>query len=101
MVMPTQQLLIQIALVVLMGYGTKRAFDLRASDSKGLGVRFIQILAVIMIPPTILILALEGMLKGEGIGTALGVLMGYTLSGILKPVPGKAKETGAKEKSSN
>jgi hypothetical protein len=53
----------------------------------GIGVRMIQLIAVLMLVPTITVLALEGCLTGEGTGTLLGAIVGYALGGITAPVP--------------
>jgi hypothetical protein len=57
----------------------------------GIGVRMIQLIAVLILAPLIAILALEGKLSGEGTGTLLGAVVGYALGGIAGPVP---KERG-------
>src|ERR1700689_1043228 len=51
-------------------------------NHKGIGARIIQLCVVVLIFPTILILGLEKVLTGETLGTLLGGVMGYVLSGI-------------------
>lgn len=53
----------------------------------GIGVRLLQLVALLVIVPVIGILALEGVLSGEGAGTLLGAVVGYALGGISAPVP--------------
>ncbi len=48
----------------------------------GIGARTIQFTCISLIIPCIIILALEGILKGETIATIIGGLIGYVLSGI-------------------
>ena len=48
----------------------------------GIGARIIQLTCVSFLIPTIIILSIEGILKGETVGTLLGGLAGYVLSGI-------------------
>jgi hypothetical protein len=52
------------------------------SGSKGLGARVIQLCSVIMLFPAILILGLEKVLDGATLGTLIGGLVGYALSGV-------------------
>jgi len=54
---------------------------------RGVGARFIQLIAVLVILPLIGILTLEGKLSGETAGSLIGVAVGYTLSGIERAVP--------------
>jgi hypothetical protein len=53
----------------------------------GIGVRMIQLIALLILGPLIAILALEEKLSGEGTGTLLGAVVGYALGGIAGPVP--------------
>jgi hypothetical protein len=53
----------------------------------GIGVRLIQLTAVLTLVPTIAVLGLEGVLNGEGVGALLGAIVGYALAGISEPVP--------------
>ena len=53
----------------------------------GIGVRMIQLVAVLILAPLIAVLSLEGTLSGEGTGTLLGAIVGYALGGITSPVP--------------
>jgi hypothetical protein len=63
------------------------------TSPKGIGVRIIQLLGILLLVPLIGILALEGKLNGDTTGALLGVAIGYTLSGIEKAVPSnKTKE---------
>lgn len=54
---------------------------------KGIGVRMIQLIALLVLVPAIVILALECRLTGEGTGTILGAIVGYALGGITAAVP--------------
>jgi hypothetical protein len=53
----------------------------------GIGVRVIQLIAVLILVPTIAVLGFEGILTGEGTGTLMGAIVGYVLGGITAPVP--------------
>jgi hypothetical protein len=53
----------------------------------GIGVREIQLIALLILVPAIAILSFECKLSGEGTGTLLGAIVGYVLSGITSPVP--------------
>ena len=54
----------------------------RFAGDRGIGARAIQFLAVAMLIPAILILALENILDSSTVGTLIGALTGYLLSGI-------------------
>lgn len=54
---------------------------------RGIGVRMIQLIAVLILVPVIAILAIEGYLTGEGAGTIMGAIVGYALGGITAAVP--------------
>jgi hypothetical protein len=51
-------------------------------DWRGIGVRVIQLTAVVLLFPLILILGLEKVLDSSVMGTLIGGLVGYLLSGI-------------------
>src|SRR5437660_528144 len=53
----------------------------------GIGVRVIQLIALLVLAPVIGILGLEGVLNGEGTGALLGAMVGFALGGIPNPVP--------------
>lgn len=53
----------------------------------GIGVRMIQLIAVLILAPIVAVLGLEGVLTGEGTGTLMGAIVGYALGGIAAPVP--------------
>lgn len=61
----------------------------RWRTKRGIGVRVIQFVAVTLVLPIVLILALEGVLSGETTATLLGTVVGYILSGIGKDEPPK------------
>jgi hypothetical protein len=52
------------------------------SGKTGLGARIIQLSAVIMLVPAIVILGLEGIFDSATLGTLIGGLVGYVLSGV-------------------
>ncbi len=54
----------------------------RIATKKAIGARAIQFIAVVFLLPVILVLALEKILDGQTLGTLIGGLTGYLLSGI-------------------
>ena len=54
------------------------------NDPKGIGVRVIQLFAVYMLVPAIVILATTGHLEPQTTATLIGAIVGYILSGIGK-----------------
>jgi hypothetical protein len=54
----------------------------RVKGGYGIGDRAIQFVGLCLIIPTILILSLENKFAGCELGTILGTVIGYTLSGI-------------------
>jgi len=56
----------------------------RTVRNKGLSVRAIQFLALSVILPLVLILALEGILERSAVGALIGALVGYLFSNIGK-----------------
>jgi hypothetical protein len=81
-----------LALVMLGGpgfvlWGRFRRREEDDTSPRGLGVRLIQLVGLLLIVPLIGILMLECKMSNEA-GTALiGVAIGYALSGIERPVP--------------
>lgn len=53
----------------------------------GIGVRMVQLIALLLVAPLVAVLGLEGILSGEGTGTLIGAIVGYALGGITAPVP--------------
>jgi hypothetical protein len=54
----------------------------RFAGDRGIGARAIQFLAVAMLIPTIVLLALEQRIEAATVGTLVGALTGYLLSGL-------------------
>jgi len=75
---------IELAAAVIMIGGLIGVFVNRWQTKKGIGVRIIQFLAVLLVVPAVLVLALERLLTSETVGTLLGAIVGYILSGIGK-----------------
>lgn len=59
----------------------------RIARKKGIGIRVIQCLCVILLIPSVLILSLEGLLSSEIVSTLFAAVVGYVLSGIGKDEP--------------
>ena len=83
MVWEWKYLLEGAAVLVMLG-GVVGIFWERIRGDRGIGVRIIQFLTVILLIPTLLILALEGLLEQQTVATLLGAVVGYILSGIGK-----------------
>lgn len=73
---------IEIILAGIMLFGLIGIFHNRLKLKKGIGVRVIQLTTVILLLPTILILALEEFLSLDVVATLLGAIVGYVLAGI-------------------
>jgi len=68
--------------------------------NKSPGARAIQYAVAVNVLPLVGFLALEGKLSNEGVGTVLGVIIGYTLPGVLKRGPwGSEPKSNATPKS--
>jgi hypothetical protein len=71
--------------LVIWGRFIKRPVDDRSP--RGIGVRLIQFVSLLLFAPLIGILTIEGKMSGETAGALIGVAVGYTLSGVEKAVP--------------
>jgi hypothetical protein len=54
----------------------------RWSSQKGLGVRAIQMLAVAMFMPTIIVLSMERLIDGSAVAALVGAVVGYLFANI-------------------
>lgn len=70
-------------LIVIVGVLVRSMYK-KSSTGKpsGIGARIIQFTCVTLIIPTLIILGIENILKGETIATIIGGLIGYVLSGV-------------------
>jgi len=77
---------IQIIFAIIPIIGILLAFKHRSlgDKPKGIGIRFIQLVSVILLVPVILILAMQGIIEKQLLGGLLGTVIGYTLSGLAK-----------------
>ncbi len=73
------------ALIVLMAVGLIGTLYHRIHLGFGIGDRAIQLVGICLVIPSILILGLEDKITKENIGTILGAIIGYVLSGIGSP----------------
>lgn len=67
--------------VMVIGVGGL-VFDRFVMGRKGIGRITVQYIAVVLVLPLIAILALEGQLDHQTLGTVIGAVVGYTLSGL-------------------
>jgi hypothetical protein len=83
---------IELVAVLTIPLSVGLIFFERISSGRGLGARSIQFITVATIIPVILILGLEGILDKNVLGTIIGGLIGYLLSGVgnYQPEPKKA-----------
>ncbi|MGH9776503.1 MAG: hypothetical protein ACRD50_16345 [Candidatus Acidiferrales bacterium] len=54
---------------------------------RGIGSRMIQLISLLLIVPTVALLAFEGAVTAELTGTLLGSIIGYTLGSLTKDAP--------------
>jgi len=86
--------MLEIGAMVLMLVGVLAIVFIRRLIERDGMRRAIQFLSVTFVVPTILILALQGILKAETIGTLIGALIGYLLSGIGTETPRSKTSSG-------
>jgi predicted transporter len=72
-----------IACLIMVG-GLAGIFIERIWRNRGIDVRVIQFLTIVLIIPVILILALEDILNGQTTAALIGTVIGYILSDIGK-----------------
>ncbi|MGA2965286.1 MAG: hypothetical protein ABSD64_03670 [Terriglobales bacterium] len=78
---------LELAFVVWGFVATILVIAERIYRDKSPGARAIQYAVAVNILPLVGFLALECKLSSEGVGTILGVIIGYTLPGVLKHGP--------------
>ena len=69
-------------LIVLMAIAIVGTLYHRLKMEFGIGDRAIQFVGLCLVVPTVLMLGLEDKVSKENMGTILGAIIGYTLSGI-------------------
>ena len=79
-----QQLWISLIIAVIMAGCLYGIFYLIVKQNATIGIRTIQLLAIVFTLPVLLILGVYNVLGRETIGTLLGVIVGYVLSGHWK-----------------
>jgi hypothetical protein len=83
------------ALIGVMVVGIVGTLYHRVKMEFGIGDRAIQLVGLCLIIPGVMILGLESKIQGETLGTILGAIVGYALSGIGNPDQRKKKDAGA------
>lgn len=78
------QLSISIIAALVMAGGLYGVFYLVVKQNAVIGTKTIQLLAIVFTLPLLLILGIYNVLGRETIGTLLGVIVGYVLSGAWK-----------------
>lgn len=85
---------IEIISAATMAIGVVSVVVHRIKLEKGMGVRSIQFLALVILGPIVLILALEGILEKSAVGALIGALVGYLFTNIGKYDERKAGTNG-------
>jgi hypothetical protein len=78
------QIWIAVLAALIMAGGLGGIFYLIIKQNAVLGIRTIQFTAIVFVLPMLVILGLTNALGRETIGTLLGVIVGYVLSGFGK-----------------
>lgn len=79
-------------LILVMLVGVVGTLYHRIHGEYGIGDRAIQFVGICLMIPTVLILGLEDKLSKENMGTIIGAIIGYVLSGIGGPGDKKKKD---------
>ena len=78
------QLWIAVIAALIMAGGLGGLFYLIIKQNASIGAKSIQFLAIVFVLPLLIILGIFNVLGRETIGTLLGVIIGYVLSGFGK-----------------
>jgi FtsH-binding integral membrane protein len=84
---------VDVGLVGVMAIGILGTLYHRVKLQYGIGDRSIQFVGLCLVVPTVLMLGSEDKISKENMGTILGAIIGYTLSGI-GGREGKVRATG-------
>lgn len=86
--------IVEILAALLMVIGLIAVLWHRVKQSRGLSSLSLQFVSVIFVFPTILILSLESVLKGETAATLIGALAGYLFAEFGRPKPSSSQASG-------
>jgi hypothetical protein len=75
------QVWISLIAVLIMAGGLAGIFHLIIKQNASIGNKTIQLLAIVFVLPLLIVLGIMNVLGRETIGTLLGVVVGYVLSG--------------------
>lgn len=78
------QIWVSVISLLIMAGGLYGIFYLVVKQNATIGIKAIQFLAVVFVLPLLIILGVNNVLGRETIGTLLGVIVGYVLSGSWK-----------------
>lgn len=78
------QLWISLIAALIMAGGLYGIFYLVVKQNATLGIRTIHFLSIVFVLPLLIILGIYNILHAETIGTIVGVIVGYVLSGQWK-----------------
>jgi hypothetical protein len=78
------QIWVSVMALLIMAGGLYGIFYLVVKQNATIGIKAIQFLAVVFVLPLLIILGVNNILGRETIGTLLGVIIGYVLSGSWK-----------------
>jgi hypothetical protein len=78
------QIWISVIAALIMAGGLAGIFYLIIKQNAVIGIKTIQFLAIVFVLPLLIILGISNILGRETIGTLLGVIVGYVLSGFGK-----------------
>ncbi len=71
---------VAVGLLLLMGIGLTLVVYHRIRRELGFGYRFIQVLTIVQVVPSILLLAILGVLKSDAVSALIGGVLGYAFS---------------------
>ena len=78
---------IEFAAIAVMFIGTIGVVANRIVTKKGIGYRVLQWLGIVILPPVVLILALEKILSGEMTGALIAALVGFATNELARGRP--------------
>lgn len=78
------QIWIGVMGVLIMAGGLAGLFYLIIKQNAAIGPRTIQFLAIVFVLPLLLVLGVSNVLRSETIGTIIGTVVGFVLSGFSK-----------------